>query len=309
MTAVTEDQKNVMRAGQLRSYPVAASTIIYLGTHVCLNASGYLVSAADTSGYRYAGKSAEYVDNSDGSDGDLYAEVYVSGEFESDMESALSVDDVGKRVYVKDNNTLGLSSDVTNHVFAGFVAEVNSAEDWIRIAPDFEKLETHLDGDSSKHDADEIDFEDGDGHLAATDVEAAIAELATKMVRVDVACPDVGGGGTDAALTAALKTLSGTALAKTGVFKILATKDEYEGGHDLSATCTFATATKGSILSSGAGYAVVKADSNGEFACTLANTADETVYVSAASSDGGHDANANGVLVTECVPDDATWSA
>ena len=53
----------------------------------------------------------------------------------------------------------------------------------------------------------------------------------------------------------------------------------------------------------------MKTDANGQFACTLTNAADETVYFSGTASDGGVDGVSNAVVVRGCVPDASTWAA
>jgi len=157
--------------------------------------------------------------------------------------------------------------------------------------------------------ASRVALEDPDDLLAAADAEAAIQEIAGKLCNVVVAAADATGGSTDSALTVDLKTLNGAALAKEGIVKVTVTGTQYAGEESLIATATFNTATLGSILASGNGWAVVKCDANGQFACTLANSADETDYVAASTPDGGVDALADAVMVVGCVPDDVTWAA
>lgn len=129
------------------------------------------------------------------------------------------------------------------------------------------------------------------------------------IVDAVIAVADAGGGATAAALTVDLQDLEGNALAKTGVAMIVASDTQYAGSKDANANVTFTTATLGSILASGSGWAIIKCDSSGQFACTASNSSDETVYFSVCSVDGGADALANGVVVRGCIPDDATWSA
>jgi hypothetical protein len=124
-----------------------------------------------------------------------------------------------------------------------------------------------------------------------------------------ITAADAPGGATTSLFTAAIKDLSGDAIEKTGVFLIVASDTQYAGSKDANANVTFGTATAGSILASGSGYAIVKTDATGSFACTATNAVDETVYFTAASADGGADAVANGVVVRGCVPADATWAA
>ncbi len=66
MSALTRDRATPYREGIEVEYPVAANTKIYAGSLVCVNAAGYAVPAADTSGYRFAGVALEQVDNSGG---------------------------------------------------------------------------------------------------------------------------------------------------------------------------------------------------------------------------------------------------
>jgi spermidine synthase len=142
--------------------------------------------------------------------------------------------------------------------------------------------------------------------------EVAIAASATNidnLADVVITAADAPAGATTSLFTADIKDLAGVALAKTGVFLIVASDTEYTGSKDANANVTFGTATAGSILASGSGYAIVKTDAAGSFACTATNAADETVYFTAASADGGADAVANGVVVRGCVPADATWAA
>lgn len=105
MTATTQDLQTPHKAGEIVSYPVAGSTTIYKGSLVALNSSGYLVSATDSSGYVFAGVAAEGKDNSSGSNGDVYAKVYVSGIHKFALSGA-GVTSVGKVAYVSDNQTL-----------------------------------------------------------------------------------------------------------------------------------------------------------------------------------------------------------
>lgn len=131
------------------------------------------------------------------------------------------------------------------------------------------------------------------------------------VVDVVIAVTGGSGGATAGVLTADIKdtTALAAALAKTGVFLILAHDTQYAGSRDLNATTTFGTATKGSILGSGTGWAVVKADASGQVAIVPSNSADETIWFSCASVNGGVDAVANGVVVRGCIAVSATWAA
>lgn len=176
---------------------------------------------------------------------------------------------------------------------------------WLRLIPTLAELVSAANGLGLSL----LGLEDPDDLLAATDGEAAIVEIAARMCTAVVAAADATGGSTDSALTVDLKSLNGAALSVTGVVKITVTATQYAGAEALVATATFNTASLGSILASGNGWAVVKCDSSGQFACTLANSADVTNYVAIANVDGGLDALANGLAVVGCVPDSVSWGA
>lgn len=134
MAALTKDRNTSRKAtGQVAVLPVAAGVKIYAGSQVCINGNGYAVPAADTAGYRFAGVSHEYVDNSGGANGALKVLVWRDGIF--DFSSAgMGADDVGKPVFIADDQTVALSS--TNAVGCGIISEVESATKvWVDIAP------------------------------------------------------------------------------------------------------------------------------------------------------------------------------
>ena len=134
MTALTKDRNTTRKAtGQIAVFPVATGVKIYAGSQVCLKADGYALPAADTAGLKFAGVSREYVDNTAGQNGDLTVQVWRDGIFDF-AASGMGADDVGKPVFVTDDQTVALTS--TNAVGAGIISEVESATKvWIDIAP------------------------------------------------------------------------------------------------------------------------------------------------------------------------------
>jgi len=132
------------------------------------------------------------------------------------------------------------------------------------------------------------------------------AYLKNNLADAVIAVANATGGGTTAALTVDLKDLDGGALSKTGIVMVRASAAE--GSPTLNGNVTFGTATKGSILATAAGWAIVKCDANGQFACTATNAVDETVYFVVVNANGV-DAVANGIAVRGCLSDAATWSA
>lgn len=132
------------------------------------------------------------------------------------------------------------------------------------------------------------------------------SNIQTNIVDIVIAVADGAAG--PVALTADIHDLTGTLLAKTGVFKITTSLTQYAGAQVLDAAVTFGAATLGIILASGNGWAVVQADAAGNFACDAIRVAGGPAWFSCVSCDGGHVTAADGVIVRGCLPDDATWA-
>jgi len=123
--------KKIGESGDTVSHPVQASTTIYQGAIVCFDSSGYITTAAATSGYRPAGIAAEYCDNSSGSAGDK--EVKVEKGFGVYYATASAVQShVGVPVYATADDTFTVSSG--NSGCFGVIDKVVSGTAWyIRI--------------------------------------------------------------------------------------------------------------------------------------------------------------------------------
>lgn len=155
----------------------------------------------------------------------------------------------------------------------------------------------------------------GSFYVAAT-VEAALAELgplligtADRFVKATLAVADTAGGGTAAALTLQLNKLDGnTPIGAARQVLILATVAQY-GAELGNSSVTFGSATTGSIIASGNGWALVETNSAGAFACTASNSDDETAYFAAAPPPHGVSDLTKGVLGVISNSDAATWSA
>ncbi|MDD3582339.1 MAG: DUF2190 family protein [Desulfobacca sp.] len=126
MAALTEDRRLEKYAGDELAYKVAASTIIYANSLVCLNTSGYAVPAADTENYKFLGVATEYVDNSAGANGDRTVRVWRKGVFEFGA-SALAITNIGDNVHVLNDQTVGTAAQATNDIACGKIAGFRSA--------------------------------------------------------------------------------------------------------------------------------------------------------------------------------------
>ncbi len=130
--ALSADASVARKESGLQSFPVAASTIIYKGAHVCLNTSGYLVAAADTAGLRYVGVAYEQGDNSASLvDGAISIRVHTEQVFQCTFTSITQAM-VGRVMYVVDDATLDDTS--TNKIAAGVLVEyTSSTSGWVDI--------------------------------------------------------------------------------------------------------------------------------------------------------------------------------
>jgi hypothetical protein len=137
MTALAADREQNTKyihgdpEGISADYPVATLTTIYKGGFVGLNATGYLVmhvaatAGATLLGNRFVGMALEHVDNSAGLDGARKCKVLISGMIGDHVLSAAAQLDIGKLVYLSDDNTL--SKEGSGHAPLGVITNVPAA--------------------------------------------------------------------------------------------------------------------------------------------------------------------------------------
>ncbi len=134
MTGLTRDRATSYREGVEVDYPVAAGAKIYAGSLVCVNADGFAVPAADTSGYVFVRVALEQVDNSAGANGAKSIRVRREGVFEFDAASITQAM-VGDPMYVVDDHTFDDAAGPTNDIKVGLLVKFASAtKGWIDIA-------------------------------------------------------------------------------------------------------------------------------------------------------------------------------
>jgi hypothetical protein len=120
MSALTDDFQRVRAAVGPQSYVVKDNEVIYSGALTATDSNGELLAATNTAGLKFAGVNfGPRVDNSD--DG-LSCVVDKSMRFRVAC-SGMAAGDVGKRVFVADDNTVAL----TGAVYVGRIVAVYSA--------------------------------------------------------------------------------------------------------------------------------------------------------------------------------------
>ncbi len=108
MATLTEDTARTYVLGEQNDVPVIASEIIYEGSAVGDNASGYArpLVAADP----FLGFAIDKTDNSSGSAGDKSARVKKRGNIVLSVTGVTGVSDINDTVYASDDNTFTLTS-------------------------------------------------------------------------------------------------------------------------------------------------------------------------------------------------------
>lgn len=136
----------------------------------------------------------------------------------------------------------------------------------------------------------------------------SVGGLGLDILDVVLAAASPGAGVDTTTITADLKELSGAPSARVGMFRIIASVVQFGGMAALQGHVTWSLATKGSIMATGGGWAVVQTDASGQFACTITNASHETVWFAAASIDGGCSVTTMGVVVRGCSPISVAWA-
>lgn len=132
--AVTANQLIKMQEGCKASYPVAASTRIYQGTLVFVNASGFADDDTATGVNGFIGIAVGEADNSSGANGDIEVEVYTESDFEL-TGTGFAQTDVGMPIYADDNYACVLSLGSTSVRIGTIVRYVSSTKHIVRIQP------------------------------------------------------------------------------------------------------------------------------------------------------------------------------
>ena len=131
MAALTAGRKVITKkidkdhGGFVSDYTIAASTTIYEGAFVRMDAGGDIEGAGSTSVEPCLGIALETVDNSAGSDGDKTCKVLVGGIIEHDVAST-TVANIGDVCYCADDQTLNLT--VTTNELCGWIINFISGD-------------------------------------------------------------------------------------------------------------------------------------------------------------------------------------
>ena len=112
MTALTGDRNSHRRVSDVFEDPVKASTKIYGGSMVCLDANGKAVPASDTVGLKIRGVAEGRADNSSGADDAINIITRRDGAYKFSA-SGLTDADIDKPVYIVDDQTIQIAATHT----------------------------------------------------------------------------------------------------------------------------------------------------------------------------------------------------
>lgn len=132
MTALTENRYTKHRDGLITAHPLKASTKVYKGSLVCVDATGYAVPGADSAGLTFVGIAIENADNSSGSDGSTNVRVQTMGVFSFAKGGSESQADVGATLNIKDDQTVTTAATV-NNIVCGTLEGLDGSDLWARI--------------------------------------------------------------------------------------------------------------------------------------------------------------------------------
>ncbi len=134
MATLSADRETARKEAGVKSFPVYIATAIFKGGMVCINSSGYLVAASDTSGDHFVGVAMEGCTAAQAvASGTVWIKVYTTGVFDF-TAIGLSQALVGDLMYVLYDNTFVVVGYATNDIICGKLVEyVSSTRGWIDI--------------------------------------------------------------------------------------------------------------------------------------------------------------------------------
>lgn len=133
--ALSKDRNTKRRDGVSFNDPLAASTRIFAGALVCLNAAGNAVPGATSTTLKARGVAQEYVDNSAGAAGDQRVATRrgVFNFANSASADEITRADIGVNAYIVDDQTVAKTSATNTRSVAGVIRDVDSDGVWVEI--------------------------------------------------------------------------------------------------------------------------------------------------------------------------------
>jgi hypothetical protein len=135
MTALAADRNTKEKLSEgVEDYPVKASTLVYQGSLVVIDA-GYLAPGRTATGLIAVGRAEERIDNSAGAAGAISGRVK-RGVFKfgnSSAGDAIAQADVGADCYIVDDQTVAKTNGSSTRSRAGKIVAVDSDGVWVQL--------------------------------------------------------------------------------------------------------------------------------------------------------------------------------
>ncbi|RRV29473.1 hypothetical protein EGJ23_00580 [Pseudomonas sp. o96-267] len=132
---LTKDRNTQRRDGVQFNDPVAASTRIFAGSLMCLNAAGFAVPGSLSATLKARGVAQEQVDNRDGAAGALRIESR-RGVFQFANSAAadeITRADIDNECFIVDDQTVAKTSATDTRSVAGIIRDVDAGGVWVEI--------------------------------------------------------------------------------------------------------------------------------------------------------------------------------
>ena len=131
--ALTADRNTEMKDAELISVPVATNTVIFGGSLVAANASGFAVPGAVAATLTYLGRAEGYVSNNPGANGAKSVQVRRRKAFKFKNHAADLVvqADLGKVCYIVDDETVAKTNGGATRSAAGVVLGIDTDGVWV----------------------------------------------------------------------------------------------------------------------------------------------------------------------------------
>lgn len=136
MAALTKDRDTKARPGDLRSFPVAATAVLFTGALAAVNASGLVLPMATATGLRGVGRCERRADNSAGADGEILAQIGAGIYRFTNSAGAdeITKADIGQPCYGVDDQTVAKTDGTGTRSVAGEVYDVDAFGVWVKFS-------------------------------------------------------------------------------------------------------------------------------------------------------------------------------
>lgn len=131
--ALTADRNTPYKGTGLVSVPVAAGARIFAGALVVANANGYAAPGTTSTTVTYLGRAEQGVDNTSGGNGAVSVNVRRAHAFrwKNSAADAVTQAELGKVVYIVDDETVAKTNGGNTRSAAGKVVEIDDAGVWV----------------------------------------------------------------------------------------------------------------------------------------------------------------------------------